>query len=653
MQKTEIVQTLGQQSLLLPAWLKTALKANDQIKVLLSLLQSAVASCRNPQQAPPDFSRELHSNDLNQQWLQELASNTSVLNGDYQIIGLETFVTLITERIQAMAKPILATTPEAFAARVNDWLDWLDHLEDGVLTEEQLHSLCHGQRGQSDSLHILVMDLHKALNQLSIQLASEEIDGAHVWQINTWDRPRIAAFMAGLNRTKALKFDHPGLDTAVTRDEDVLLIQNDIGTNDAHVLVVQVRDQTISLTYSDLHRPRFLFFQNLLADLGCQWQQDQSQVTQGLNQDQAYRVGTAEYCAADNEQLDAILTGIGSRIVFLIDWNKARKRLKQLVANKLAIEVLTTAAKAEYGHRGWLTLGGEQLVYRAMQNAGSQVFRIGDRLDQVLSPETAKKFLLDSLRICSQGLQQGRPTTMIADEVFLVLSQSTASHNVEYDLLLDHTSYCQTLAQALEQTLQQGMNEQALADLQVRARAWEQRADSLVNTGRDLARQQTRWQPFAELLHLLDDVVDTLEEAAFYSHLSVELQNHWPEEFTHILGKMATEVLNACQEQVKAVVTAKQLSSRQPINDMTNARQSNSHQTLEDGSLLMSYNWQIMRAEKNCDELYREAKRVIVQSVTHAQALLLANDLIGALEKTTDCLLMTNFQLRNLALKPM
>lgn len=35
-------------------------------------------------------------------------------------------------------------------------------------------------------------------------------------------------------------FDHRRLDTAATRDGERLLLQNDIGTNDAHVLVLQV-----------------------------------------------------------------------------------------------------------------------------------------------------------------------------------------------------------------------------------------------------------------------------------------------------------------------------------------------------------------------------------------------------------------------------
>lgn len=108
------------------------------------------------------------------------------------------------------------------------------------------------------------MDMHRTLNALASQVETENLDGAHVWNILPEDRPLVRAFMRGLARTAALKFGHPGLDTAVTRDGARLLIQNDIGTNDAHVLVIEVEEHGISLTYSDLHAPRFAFFRRML-----------------------------------------------------------------------------------------------------------------------------------------------------------------------------------------------------------------------------------------------------------------------------------------------------------------------------------------------------------------------------------------------------
>jgi hypothetical protein len=42
------------------------------------------------------------------------------------------------------------------------------------------------------------------------------------------------------------------------------VIQNDIGTTDAHVIVIHVQDLTTSVTYTDVHPERLAFFQELL-----------------------------------------------------------------------------------------------------------------------------------------------------------------------------------------------------------------------------------------------------------------------------------------------------------------------------------------------------------------------------------------------------
>ena len=87
----------------------------------------------------------------------------------------------------------------------------------------------------------------------------------------------VSAFMAGLNRTAKLKFTHPGLATTATRDPaDRLVIQNDIGTTDAHVIVIHVQDLTVSVTYTDVHAERLAFFQDMLKPRGVAWEKDSS-----------------------------------------------------------------------------------------------------------------------------------------------------------------------------------------------------------------------------------------------------------------------------------------------------------------------------------------------------------------------------------------
>src|SRR6516164_3729057 len=48
------------------------------------------------------------------------------------------------------------------------------------------------------------------------------------------------------------------------------------------------------------------------------------------------------------------LSAVGAALVFLIDWNKARKLLRSWVAKDDAVRILEWAAQHRIGHRGFL-----------------------------------------------------------------------------------------------------------------------------------------------------------------------------------------------------------------------------------------------------------------------------------------------------------
>jgi hypothetical protein len=142
------------------------------------------------------------------------------LQGDeLQLPELPRLVARLRDDLAVMARPVLddVDTDPALGKRVADWQTWLAALDGSSLAAA---TLTQGRREHGDSLNLTVMDLHKALNRLAARLSGEDIDGAHARQLaaDGSDRPLVAAFMRGLNRTRPLKLDHPGLDTAVTRD---------------------------------------------------------------------------------------------------------------------------------------------------------------------------------------------------------------------------------------------------------------------------------------------------------------------------------------------------------------------------------------------------------------------------------------------------
>ena len=576
MRKAQAVALLGNSTLSLPAWVRAALAANDRLKLYLSLLQAAAAHADHPERAALDLAREMAAAGVQDDWLHDLPASATRAGETVCIPELARLLQRLAADLAVMARPVLADGEAQHGdlpQRVQDWTQRLQARSEAAraaggerLGADELSDLTHGDRHRGGSLHLLVMDLHKALNRVGASLASETVAGAQAWGLEPADHPRVEAFMRGLQRTAPLKFDHPGLDTAATRDGERLLLQNDIGTNDAHVLVIQVQGQTpgwtIELTYSDLHRSRFGFFQDSLSDLGAQWSVVEPHVSPGLNHGEAYFVGTARFQPADEAALLTTLEGIGARIVFLIDWNRARKRLLPFVDKDGAIAVLHEAAHRQAGHMAWLKAGGEQLIYGAMQSLGEGAFRIGDRLDDVLGATVARGFLIEVLVLASTALRAGQPVAAIADQTRLLLARQIQRRMDAFDLLAEHAAYCHALAQSVRDGLAHGVqgSRHAADDLAARAKAWERRADHLVMQARDRAERLPRWRPVVRLLEQADDVADALEEAAHL--LSLIADDHaqgWHADVRQVLQDLAATVLGATQEHIKAIEVGRHL----------------------------------------------------------------------------------------------
>ncbi len=643
MSKEKAIASLGQQSLLMPAWIKSALAANDRLKLYLTLLQCAAQHATSPRTVLPDWGRDLAQAGLHEaKWLKEMVQAAYFDDQSLILAQRNELLAALAADLTIMARPVCdggRTTALNLAARRDRWLERCQQMKGNKgLDREALVELTHGNRKGGDSFHLLVMDLHKQLNVLSAEIATENLDGAHAWHIEEGDRLLIQAFMRGLHRTAPLKFSHPGLDTAVTRDGARLLIQNDIGTNDVHVLIIEVERDTVTLTYSDLHAGRFDFFRQMLQEIGCQWTGCDPTVTDGLNAGKLYLVGKATLKATGQDMLDG-LEAVASRIVFVIDWNRARKRLQHFVRKPQACALLRRAAQEESGHIAWLLAGGERLVFNAMQALGSEAFRVGDRLDEVLGVSSATEFLQELMRVSSAMLLKQQPVALVADEARMLLVRVLRQHTFEFDLLAEHAAYCHALAQTLCDALESGsaMAVAERASLVLRAKAWERQADHLLMDARQRAERQSHWVGIVELLEKSDDVADCLEEAIFiYSMTLPEPVSGLSVAVNEALRRLADTTLAAIQDQVKAIEIARNLSERgSPL----------------DSEEFLQTLWRMLNAERLCDELSRQARTTIVGTLSASPAeLLLASDLVSSIEKSSDNLLAAGYALRRMVL---
>jgi hypothetical protein len=267
--KSQVLEAIGETDLKQPIQVNAALAANNRLKYYFSLLQMAIAHAEHPEHQSSTLRRERLSCGIDDRGLDDVISGTQREDGHYRLPGCAKVLGRITQDLGVMAMPVLpggnrTQSNGQFQQRLEQLVSALPKPENDLIEAGAVDAITRAASANADSLHQLVMDLHKALNAMQAELAEERLDGAAVYGIADSDRPLIAAFMAGLNRTAPLKFSHPGLSTTATRAGNRLVIQNDIGTTDAHVIVIHVEGMVVEITYADVHPERLQFLRTML-----------------------------------------------------------------------------------------------------------------------------------------------------------------------------------------------------------------------------------------------------------------------------------------------------------------------------------------------------------------------------------------------------
>jgi uncharacterized protein Yka (UPF0111/DUF47 family) len=565
-EKLRILDALDERTLLLPSLVNQALAANDRVKYRFTLLQTAQAHAERPDVPSTRLRSERMAAGIQDSRLDEVVETSLKIDqGRYRIPQAPAIVGDALADAATMLEPLrTAEVPEAdaFARRLEAFAAPV--IRNDELAAEALRALTSGDRAGGDSLHLLVMDMHRALNTLQASLAGETIDGCRAYGIRDSDHPLVAAFMAGVNRTALLKFDHPGLSATATRVGERLVLQNDIGETDAHILVVHVTGRTATVTYTDVHLPRLLFFQSLFEGRDVKWGDTRSRKDAGMA-DGVYHLCVGSYTAKSAPQLRAYLEHLGSRLVFLIDWNRARKRLRLFVPRGAAVGLLQWAAAQDIGHMAWLKAGGEQLVYDAMSFAFGPQLRPGDRLDSLLGEERALQFLRFNLAQAHDGLSHGRPLSLVADEIRTELASLVrSSEDALLDNALEHAGLIVELADTVRGALaatQAGRREEVAA-MAERAKSWETAADQELNAARGAVQEGEH--VIVDLLSAADDIADDLEEAVFH----ITLSRRAPDATIVALCRLVEHVASASRELVKAFAASRHAGRGVPREDM-------------------------------------------------------------------------------------
>jgi len=645
--KAHIIHELGEEELLLPARVNEALAANDRAKYWMTLLQQAREHADHPELAVTDLKQERLACAIAESDLDTVVDHSHKEDTDlYHIPSASQVHGRLVDEIRRMLAPLHAGTGPAgtndglgvakFDRRLQTLLAQAPAPAEDRLSGSSIDRLTSGRREAGDSMHLLVMDLHKELNRLQQQLATENIAGASVYGLVEDDGPLIAAFMAGVNQTRALKFDHPGLGTTATRSGQRLVIQNDLGETQAHVLVVQVEGMRVNLTYSDIHIDRLVFFQNLFDRYPVQWKDTVSRRAAGLRED-LYHLCLGTYEARDREDLLAYLTFLGSRLVFLIDWNRARKRLRKFAPRRVCLEVLRWAVDHQVGHRGFLALGGEQLIFDALQAAGRLPLPPGGQLSDFLGPERTAEFLKFTLQTATEGLRANRSELLIRDEICVELRHYIdTAHQRLLEVAAEHASLIVELAMAVRDlllTTGPAADRDLVQRIVLRGRTWEHRADELVNRCRTAHSRGDAPGPILDLLITADDVADSLEEALYRVSLLQSGEKEGSGSGTPPLGhELPALVVQGAQEYLKAVENARSLhraSPREQVADFLEAVD------------------RIMTVEHQTDDAHRRAQAGILSFAGDFKQWSLTSGVADKLEEAADFLMRSVLVLRD------
>ena len=623
--KSRIIEHLGQADILLPSLVAAGLAANDRVKVRLSALQAAADHARSQGiAAAPDLTVECRAAGIDPAPINRLVSGAKI-SAD----GL-----IIAPHLAELGKDILSEMGAMLhAAEIGSPAEGRQAAERLARTkvQERLASLSDVSPGdiaeltgiseeQGDSLHRLIMDLHKVLNRLAAGNAEEMVAGAHAYGLRAGDRAAVEAFMRGVASTSHLKFDHPGLATTAVRCGLRLTIQNDIGVTDAHVIVIGVQDNAVTVTHTDVHCARARFFTDMLSGFPVRWSGLEQKKAKELGDQGAFYLVTGHYDAETRERRHAFLEMIGAALVFLIDWNKARKVLRAWVAKDQAVRILDWAARNHVGHRAFLELGGSELVTGAVRNAAPTRIGFGERLDAVLGREAAVDFLKGVLRISTQALLEGRSVPLARDRIEADLVRRLKRvDSALLAIVVRQAGLAREIAAAVAHHIAglcSGQHGDGTA-LAARARHIEEKADRVARDARSEITRLDAGPTIEQLVNRIEDVVDELEQAAFIASL--------------LPKKMREGVLKPLSElcAVALAGTETVASGVDAAGEVPEGRRADSEDALAAVGRLID-------VEHKADDAERSVTREVLGGGLDLASSLAALELARALERATD-----------------
>jgi uncharacterized protein Yka (UPF0111/DUF47 family) len=319
---------------------------------------------------------------------------------------------------------------------------------------------------------------------------------------------------------------------------------------------------------------------------------------------------------------------LASRLVFLIDWNRARKELRGFLRGKDRIALLAWAAEAEIGHRGFLELGGAQLINRAIEDTAGSAMHFGDRLCDVLGDGAAMNFIRFVFRTAMEGLRDRQSPGLIQDRVRAELQAHFSSEGKRLlQLASEQAAMIFEIASLVRDgihSMESGDREGLYERLAKRAREFEHAADQLVAASREAVRKRPEYTTLFSLLETADNAADELEEVAFLMGLLVATEPGG--ELREALGALADLLVEASQEWIKALSHAAHVDQPRGLGAQEDAR-----------DFLIAID-ALLALEHRADDAERALTFAVVQRARDFRQLHICSRMAHSLEEASDAL---------------
>ena len=192
--KTQILAAIGEAGLQPLAYRNAALAANVRIKSGFSPLQMATAHAAHPEQPVAALKRERAGCGIADPDLDSTVAGARMAGKSCRVPGARRIMAHIADDMRVMAAPLLTETPNGLVARLDGLLAALPVVADDLLDPVAVAARMHAAHGGVDSLHQLVMDLHKRLNARQATLGEETLDGVPACNLAQADRLFVSAF---------------------------------------------------------------------------------------------------------------------------------------------------------------------------------------------------------------------------------------------------------------------------------------------------------------------------------------------------------------------------------------------------------------------------------------------------------------------------